>query len=198
MSRRHFLKIILLSLLLAACSRSKDITFYLLNPLHPTEHFHHPAHSLTQIGMDDIEVPDYLEKLPLMIYQGPHQVSLNEDVQWAERVDKSIKRIIPANLSLLLPDAWIEYIPWDIKFKPQYYLRIQVTQFTIDSKGNSVLGANFVLTTAENTPLIKETKYYHAHIPEPTTEKLIASMNQHLSHFTEDIANKLKKVIRHY
>lgn len=143
------------------------------------------------LGIDDITIPAYLEKPQIMISYSPNRVELEEYHQWAGALDKNIKSVISTNLSSLLPGAIVESSPWNVKFKPNYQLQIDIEQFTIDMQGNSILRAEFILYHQDNI-FKKQNVYYRLKVPHITIENLIASMNNNLTHLTQDIAKAFR------
>jgi len=180
--------LILLSVLvLAACGRSKAVQFYILNPL-PL-----PAHSSgkyqhLQIGIDSIETPAYVEKPQIMLYLGRQQVSMEEYHQWAESLDKTIKRVVATNLSTLLPGSVVQNSPWDIQFKPAWHLQITISQFKIDALGNSDLRASYLIYEQERL-VVKKERFYHIKTSDLSMDALVSSMNDNLNRLTRDIAH---------
>lgn len=185
--------ILVISLLLLACGRSKDSQFYVLNPIPPYKEKVH--YTPIQIGIDEISIPAYLDKPQLMIYHAINQMSLEEYHQWAESSDKNIKRVIETNLSTLLPGAIVENSPWDIKFKPNFHLQIDISEFTININGNSVLRAKYLIYSEEQL-IKKEDVYYYIKLPIVTVDNLVRSMNTNLTHLSEDIARTFSSLKR--
>ncbi|OCH98446.1 hypothetical protein A8135_12130 [Legionella jamestowniensis] len=169
-----------------ACSRSKDTQMYLLNPLPPMKTASKPYKHL-QIGIDEINTPSYIEKPQLMIHCSPHQLKLEEYHQWAEALDKNITRVVETDLSTLLPGSIVESSPWNIKFKPNFHLQIDISQFEIDINGNSILRAEYLIYH-EDALLKKGDAYYCVKVVPTTIEALVVSMNKNLTSLTRDIA----------
>ncbi len=180
-------------LLLLSCSRSKESEFYLLNPITPEQS--KVLHNDMQIGIDEIQVPEYTQKPQLMINYTPYKVQLKEYHRWVESLDKNIGRVIEANLTTLLPGAVIARYPWDTKFKPNYHIQIDIFQFEIDCKGDSILRAEYIIFSNESLVKKYDVFYRLKLINEPVTiEALVKSMNTNLNHLTRDIANSFKTV----
>lgn len=186
MSINKLTVIILMGFMLIACSRSKDAQFYVLNPIPPQKH-QTRNYNYLRIGIDEVNTPAYIEKPQLMIHQTPHRVDLEEYHQWAGPIDKNITHVIETNLSTLLPGALIESSPWDVKFKPNYHLQIDISQFEIDMHGDSLLRAEYVIYYEEEL-IEKRNVYYHQKTPNVTVDALVISLNNHLTHLTQDIA----------
>ncbi|KTD53757.1 hypothetical protein Lsan_4167 [Legionella santicrucis] len=184
------ISLIVLGFILVACTRSKEPQYYLLHPIAmPNKQSNH--YNNLQLGIDDITIPAYLEKPQVMLSYSPNRVELEEYHQWAQALDKNIKSVISTNLASLLPGAIVESSPWNVKFKPDYQLQIDIEQFTIDMQGNSILRAEFILYN-ENNIVKKKDFYYRLKVHNITIENLIASMNNNLTHLTQDIAKTIR------
>ncbi|WP_083500854.1 PqiC family protein [Legionella brunensis] len=165
---------------------------YLLNPLPPQKSAGHP-YSYLRIGIDEVNTPAHIEKPQLMIHCTPNRLELEEYHQWAEALDKNIARVIETNLSTLLPGAIVENAPWDSKFKPNYHLQVGISQFEIDFNGNSIIRAEYLIYHDEE--LIKKgDSYYRIKVLPTDVEKLVISMNNNLTHLTQDIAKAFIRV----
>ncbi|WED43565.1 PqiC family protein [Legionella cardiaca] len=175
-----------IGLLLVACGRSKDAQMYMLNPLPPAKNGTKP-YTYLQIGIDEVTTPAYMTKPQLMIHQTPHRLELEEYHQWAESLDKNITRVVETNLATLLPGAVVESSPWDSKFKPNYHLQIDISQFEIDINGNSTLRAEYLIYH-EDKLIKKRDVYYCSKVMPVDIERLVISMNVNLTHLTQDIA----------
>jgi uncharacterized lipoprotein YmbA len=156
----------------------------MLNPL-PSQANSSYRHVGLKIGIEAIHTPSFTEKPQLMIYNSFNQVQLEEFHQWAESLDKNIKRVIKTNLNTLLPKIVVEDSPWRIDFNPDYTLQITISEFKIDVLGNSSLRADY--TVSKEGQIIKKANNY-IKLPKVNVETLIKSMNTNLNHLSQDIA----------
>lgn len=171
---------------LTACSRSKEPFYYVLNPVYPKVHFK-AENPRAKIGIDMINIPDYLEKSQLSIYCTAHQSRINEDHQWAENLAANIKRVVKTDLNNFLPGAMVEVYPWDSKFDPDYHLQIDISQFKVSINGQSVLYADFTIYDTNK----RVTQYhvrYDQKIPVVNPSTVVQSMNENLTRLSKDIA----------
>lgn len=175
--------------LLTSCARSPNATFYVLSPI-PYQKNHSKKYQHLRIGINDVSSPAYLSKLEIIIHDSAHHVELKNFHQWAGSLNNNIQRVIAANFSTLLPGAAVAMVPWDISFKPNYQLQIDISQFEVDLSGDSVLRADYLIYS-ENKLYKKGTLYYHEKIPQVTIERLVISMNDNLTHLTKDLAKIL-------
>ncbi|BCA96630.1 hypothetical protein TUM19329_29910 [Legionella antarctica] len=189
MKTNKFIIILAAGLALCACGRSKQAQFYMLNPV-PPKVVPVSRYNYLKIGIDSIRSPAFTEKPQLMIYNSYNRVQLEEFHQWAESLDKNIKRVVKTNLTTLLPRAVLEEAPWDVEFKPDYTLKIVISEFKVDLLGNSSLRANYMILN-QGQVIKKYEKFYHMKLAAVTIEALVRSMNSNLNHLTQDIAKTL-------
>ena len=177
-------------LTLCACGRSKEAQFYMLNPL-PPQIVSASHYTYLKIGIDAITTPTFTDKPQLMIYNGLNRVQLEEFHQWAESLDKNIKRVIKTNLNTLIPGVVLEDAPWSLKFTPDYNLQINISEFKIDINGNSNLYANYIIFY-KGQIIKKYERFYHVKVSDVTVENLIQSMNSNLNRLSQDIAKTFR------
>lgn len=180
----------LLGLILVGCGRSKESQWYVLNPL--------PALNVglkyagLKIGIQDLSIPAYLDKTQLLLFYTPNQAMLYENHEWAEDLAKNTKRVLRTNLTTLLPGAIIELSPWDSKFKPDYFIQLNINQWKVDAKGQSLLTATYLIFD-ETRPLRQRSITYQQLLTKVTPETMVASMNSQLTQLSEDIAKRFIK-----
>ncbi|MDX1838402.1 hypothetical protein DIZ81_11120 [Legionella taurinensis] len=179
------------SLILTACSRSKDPSYYVLNPVSaPVIQSNQYIH--VRLGIERVSVPDYLDKPQLSIYYTPNLSELQEDSQWAEEVRGNVKRVIKTNLSTFLSGALVELAPWDIKYKPNYQLQVDISQYKVTAQGQSILQAEYVIYKGEE-PFKKYKVAYTEKLSVVNPNTMVISMNNNLTRLTRDIARHLPR-----
>ncbi|MFC3908969.1 membrane integrity-associated transporter subunit PqiC [Legionella dresdenensis] len=187
----HKLLILMLSaLLLASCGSGKEPQYYVLNPANISAA---PVrHTDLNLGIEDISIPEYLDKPQLMIFLTPNQSAIDDNHQWAEELSNNIRRVITTNLQNFLPGALVELKPWNNKFEPNYYLQINISQFKVDTQGNSILQASYVFY--DKTHAIRQFKAsYCQKLLKITPDAIVASMNNNLTRLCRDIAKNTPK-----
>lgn len=172
-------------LILSACG-GKEPQYYVLNPVYGTASTS-PKYIALRLGIDEITIPEYLDKPELAIYYTANRSALDENHQWAEELKYNVRRVIKTNLSTFLPGAIVENAPWDIKFKPNYQLDVDISQFNVNIDGKSVLAAEYVIYH-DNAPLKKYRVFYSEIIPVVNAATIVCSMNKNLTLLTRHIA----------
>jgi uncharacterized lipoprotein YmbA len=189
MKKLSVARIVFFILTLSACARSPETQFYVLNPI-PFQSTKEKPYQNLRIGLREITIPAYMAKQQIIVHHSPHHVKLSEFHQWAGSIDKNIQRVVETNISTLLPGAVVQSFPWNIQFKPEYQLQIDISQFEVDIHGNSILRANYMVYVGDK--IIKKVSInYHQHLSFICIDSLVESMNLNLNHLTRDIAKSL-------
>lgn len=186
---KTYLLILTFGLLLSACGRSPESQFYVLNPISPQQN-KLKAYNHLRIGINQIHSPAYMTKPQVMIHCSAQEVKLEEYHRWVENLAKNTQRVIEANLATLLPGAALVSEPWDVSFKPNYRLQVDISQFEVDNRGNSRLSAEYLIYS-DNHLQKKGSLVYQRKVTPPTVANLVASMNTNLTLFTRDLAKVL-------
>ena len=129
-----------------------------------------------------------------MIRYNAHHIKLDDVHEWAETLDKTIKRITAANLTVFLPGAAVENAPWDIKFRPNWHLELIISEFDVDVAGNSTLRAEYLIYNNELL-VIRKSVCYQIKVDEICMDKLVRSQNENITRLTRDIAATFRQVI---
>lgn len=173
--------------LLLACGRSKEPFYYALNPVCHTPHNAHPLHF---IGIDDVSIPEYLDRSQLTIFYTENQSRLDDDHLWAGEITANIKRVLRTNLSIFLPGVMVENSPWVGKFIPDYHLMIFITQYKVNIQGGSVLQGSYAVY--HDAELVKNIRFsYCQKIPLVNFDTLVTSMNTNLTRLSSDMARTI-------
>ena len=178
----------MIGILLSGCARSPTTVFYVLNPI-PFQTNHAKKFQNLRIGISEINSPAYMSKSEIIVHASAHHVELKDFHQWAASLNSNVQSVIATNLSTLLPGAAVATRPWDIKFKPNYQLQVDISQFEVALDGNSLLRADYLIYS-EDKLYKKGTLYYHMRIKPVTIESLVSSMNDNLTHLTRDLAKQ--------
>lgn len=188
---RSIIITMLTSFLMNGCARSPASHFYVFNPL-PLQKKQTDVKHPIRIGISEINIPSYLNKQQIIIHDTPHHVKLDEFQLWAGPLDKNIQRVVETNLSTLIPGASVVTFPWGIEFKPTYQLRLDISQFEVDTKGNTLLRATYVISSNAQLKQ-KRTLEFRRQSPSLTIDSFVTTLNEDLNLLTKDIATHLRE-----
>jgi uncharacterized lipoprotein YmbA len=71
-----------------------------------------PVADGSTIGVRSIELPDELDRPPIVTRTGPNTVHFAEFDRWSGSLRSSARQLIAANLATLLPGDRVEVYPW--------------------------------------------------------------------------------------
>lgn len=97
------------------------------------------------LGVGPINIPEYLQRLPLVRRVDTNRVVYSGQVRWAEPVGVNFQRVLADDLGLLLDTERLALFPWYSTFKPKRRVSIDVQRFEVDPAGNLRLWARWQL-----------------------------------------------------
>jgi len=175
---------------LTGCS-SKPSKFYVLNtlPLQAAKPIKHRVY----LGVGPITVPEYLQQPQIVSRLEGNNVKVNEFQRWAEPLQDAVERILTQNLALLVPSETISTYPWTADTRVDYRVIVEVVCFEPEPGGESVLLARWRITNKDDSKTyIARTAQYHYPSNLKNYNEMVASMNQNLSHLSQDIAEHIR------
>ena len=181
-------------ILLFACSKSVDPEYFSLMA-RPLKHTSNSSAHQTKIGIDIVNIPEYLDSPYLKVFVSENQSKTLENEQWAGPLDNNIQHVIQTNLTTMIPHSSVELAPWDSDFYPDYHLHIEITQFNIDVTGNSRLRVIYTIEHNKETAHQYQTEFYEKINP-VTPANIVASMNRHVNRLSERIARNFTKMAK--
>jgi uncharacterized lipoprotein YmbA len=140
------------ALLLAACASFKpvvqNVRHFVLTPNAPIDS---AVGQVDQpLGLDAVVVPGYLLQNKLAIRRGNNEIRYADNVQWAERLDKNIQRVLAANLSAYLGSPNIYLSAWR-RAEVSAEVHVSFDRFELDDNGNALLEAKWLITPSASS-----------------------------------------------
>ena len=203
MMRHRFLQktsmlILFTAVLLAGCSSSPPpVEFYTLNSLSGMQPRINRADTDQNmaIGIGPIEIPEILDRPQIVTRTGPNKIRVDEFHRWAGPLKNDFARVLAENISLLLATDRVMVYPWEIDFKPQYRIALDVRYFEGQLGENVVLDAVWRVsdqksqkTQAVKTSVIKEP------LSAPDYDTLVAAKSQAIAQLSREIAQEIQKL----
>jgi uncharacterized lipoprotein YmbA len=140
----------LVALMTGGCFNFKQTVdptrFYVLAPL-PAETA--PIAGATgdlALGLGRVDLPAYLTDPRIVVRQGTNEIRYADYLQWAERLDKGLQRVLSANLSRLAASNAVVLPTWNRRdVTAEVYVSVQ--QFEVDERGQVTLEARWRITS---------------------------------------------------
>jgi len=126
--------------------------------------------------------------------QGGNEIVYLESVQWAERLDTSLQRVLAANLGTLIPTDRVRLSLWAPE-AVAVEVEVSVERFDVDSRGEGVLMAWWRVLSQGGEKVLASGRFSATRKgPPPNTEPGGAAAS--MSSLAADLADKLAQAIK--
>jgi uncharacterized lipoprotein YmbA len=149
---RTFLLAVTTSLVLAGCSNLRpvvhEVRYFVLTPEAKPDSA--PLHYNQPLGISPVVVPDYLLDKRIAVHRGSSEIHYSENLQWAERIDKNIQRVIAANLTSLLGATNVLLSAWR-REEVGAEIHVALERFELDDQGQVTMKGRWLITAPGST-----------------------------------------------
>ena len=178
------------AVMMAGCSSKSN--FYQLHPQQAVETNSRAHLKSTVIGVDEVNLADYLDKPQIVTRISAGRLSLHEEDRWAGALDKNIQSILTQNLSKSLPHYTFLASPWDEPVKDRYRIYVDVDRFDGDMNGTVTFEGRWSLVDREDDRIVTGEKVNYVKQGNPTLEGIVATQSKIVSRLSNDIAKKIR------
>ena len=184
-----------LILLLEGCANSTPSRFYVLTSLAPLENEKSikAANQELAIGVGPIELPLYLDRLPILTRTSQNELQLSDLDLWAEPLEDNFSRVLAENLSLLIPTDRVVLSPSNRKMVVDLQVAVKVIQFDGQIGGDCTLSARWPIfgKNGKSILLMKKSSFTERSV-EPDHKAMVEALNKTLNGLSRDIASAIK------
>jgi len=163
---RVILGFLLIVFFLAGCaSDTASIKYYKLGVVKNNSAEEHSTPILEEknpskrplILIEPIVLPDFLRQQGLVIQKTDHQLQVSNVHRWAENLESASSRVIQSHLENLLPEYRFENKSGRWKATPKFRLSIELTEFQVKNRENTVISSGrFWIFDEDGSLLTKE------------------------------------------
>jgi uncharacterized lipoprotein YmbA len=192
------LLVLFIAVLLAGCGGGPTpVEFYTLNSLNgmPQQANLADADQNIAIGIGPVKIPRILDRPQIVTRTGPNKIKVDEFHRWAGPLGAGFAQVLAENISLLLATDRVAVYPWEVDFKPQYRIALDIRYF------EGQLGENVVLdvvwrVSGQESQKIQATKVSVINEPLPAAdyEALVAAKSQAIAQLSREIAQEIRKL----
>ena len=186
------------AVLLVGCGSSPPpVEFYTLNSLSGMTQQASPAgeNQNIGIGIGPVEIPEMLDRPQIVTRTGPNKLRMDEYHRWAGPLKDGFARVLAENIGLLLATDRVAIYPWEIDFKPNYRIAVDIRYFEGQLGENVILEAVWRVAGQEGqeiqivkTSVIKET------LSSPDYEALVAAKSQTIAQLSREIVKEIQRL----
>ena len=198
---RRIWQLLLLGLVLASCSSSPPVNYYVLTAKSPaevnTDASANDEKNSRVIGIGPVTVPEYLSRSGIVYYLTDNSLNVSRSHLWSESLDDAIARVEAVNLSRLDSKRFTVLFPWRDENAPDYAIRIAVTELNRHTGDQVVLNANWTIVDTKSKQIIHRDSFSRtALLGEFSYEALVETYSDLLATLSEDIDSALDNLDR--
>ena len=184
-------------LMVGCASGPPPVEFYTLNSLSGMTQQASPAGANQNIGIGigPVEIPEMLDRPQIVTRTGPNKLRMDEFHRWAGPLKDGFARVLAENIGLLLATDRVAIYPWEIDFKPNYRIAVDIRYFEGQLGENVILEAVWRVSGKEDqeiqivkTSVIKET------LSSPDYEALVAAKSQTIAQLSREIVKEIQRL----
>jgi uncharacterized lipoprotein YmbA len=186
------------AVLLVGCGSSPPpVEFYTLNSLGGMTQQASPADANQNIGIGigPVEIPKMLDRPQIVTRTGPNKLRVDEFHRWAGPLKEGFARVLAENIGILLATDRVAIYPWEIDFKPNYRIALDIRYFEGQLGENVILEAVWRVSGQKGqeirivkTSVIKET------LSSPDYEALVAAKSQAIAQLSREIVKEIQRL----
>lgn len=181
---------------LSACASSPEPQLYLMKSADGP--VISQGNSQVSVLVAQIVMPEHLKRSEVVYKSNNHDISINEFDRWAESLERNMTSVITSNLATHLgTDKAFDYYA-NFSTKPDYEVRLNVTEFGPVSRDTVSLSVSWELSnkSARQSEIYLESikttiPYSEDKKDDKNTSNVIAAMNAALNELSLKIANKI-------
>ncbi len=189
--KKIYIAIVLISIwILTGCSTKSS--FYQLHPKTAHSYEGKIGKKGIIIGIGEVEVADYLDKLEMVTRLSTGRVNVHDDKRWAGSFTDNIQSVLLSDISQLLPRYTFLAYPWEEPISDQY--RIYVTIDRFDGSANGVVtlhGRWSIVVQQENQVLFGESIHYTQR-GGTTLDQIVDTQSRLLEKLSRRIASRVR------
>ena len=192
------LLVLFIAVLLAGCGGSPTpLEFYTLNSLSGMSQNAIPANAAQNIaiGIGPVKIPKILDRPQIVTRTGPNTIKVDEFHRWAGPLGTEIAQVLAENISLLLATDQVAVYPWDVDFKPDYRIALDIRYFEGQLGENVFLDVVWRVSGRESQEILAtKASVINEPLSVPDYETLVAAKSQALAQLSREIAQEIRKL----
>ena len=192
------LLVLFMAVLMAGCGSSPTpVEFYTLNSLNGIPQQANPADAAQNIaiGIGPVKIPKILDRPQIVTRTGPNTIKVDEFHRWAGPLGTEIAQVLAENISLLLATDQVAVYPWDVDFKPDYRIALDIRYFEGQLGENVFLDVVWRVSGRESQEILAtKASVINEPLSVPDYETLVAAKSQALAQLSREIAQEIRKL----
>ena len=187
------LALLVLVVVLAACSGSTPVThYYVIDPVNSEAIADLDGRSVQIL---DLKLPQYLERFQIARRQSGNQLTFASNQQWSENLRKNLYRTMTRNLSDLLGTADVGSAISRSLSAPDFLVRVSIEAFEQGADGRVLIAARYQISNAAGEVLT--TARFEGSSSRDSGDnyaEMVAELQQLFGDLCRDIAGAIKQL----
>ncbi len=187
------------ALLLTGCRGGTPKTeFYTLSAISKTQANTNIAATRqpASVGVGPVDIPEVLDRPQIVTRTSPNKLHIDEFHRWAGRLDEDVARVVAENIAVLLPTEQVAVYPWDVNFKPDYQVTLDILQFEGRMGKDVILEVLWrVIDGQKRTTLYTKKSLVQEPLADEDYETLVVTKSRIIESFSKIIIKKLNNLI---
>jgi uncharacterized lipoprotein YmbA len=182
--------LVALTSVVAGCISGRARQIYVLNDAVDTPLDSKAATGRTELQLERVLVPDYLDTTEILSRVGEHELHASSSGRWGERLSLGIMHALWADLAIRLPQDRVMFARAPEKSARQ--ILVNVDAFNVWPNGHSVLAANWTILDTDRTVVLAAGRGTFIVPPDrsgkPSDGAVVSAMADALRQLAESIA----------
>jgi uncharacterized lipoprotein YmbA len=196
--RKSSTMVLFMAFLLVGCrSGAPPVEFYTLSSISDAEEKSNPAGTASNlaIGVGPVETPQVLDRPQIVTRSGPNKIVLDEFHRWAGPLQANFARVLAENISILLPTDRVAVYPWEVTFRPDYRVALDIRYFEGQWGNNVLLDVVWRVTDRadQNTLALKKSLITEP-LPVVDYEMLVAAKSHAIARLSREIVQEIQQL----
>jgi len=176
---------------MAGCAIKPDTRYYDL-ALQPTTQTTVKLNRTINLGVGPISLPDALDRSGIVTRTSQVNVKVSNYHVWASPLEQAFTRVLWESLAHNLSQDSVWAFPWDTRFRPEYQVRVFISQFSGEAGGTVILKLQWTLLESHGQKVMANYRYQSETITQDKSyNSYVSALNQLLNEFANDMSKKI-------
>jgi len=177
----------------AGClKRSAVARTFILDPLPSAEAERPPLAPVALIGVERVDVPDWLDRPQVTGRSAGGEVVADEFSRWGEPLPRGVQRVVAENLVALLPDRRVVTSPFSPRDRVDHFVHVSVVEAARQADGSVLLECRWTVQARDGLVLARHRSSYRAKPTAPGAAGAVAGINEALASLSRELADVLR------
>lgn len=187
--------LILCSLVAFGCwGNSSPTRYYVLSPTVGGGVAQHDANCVS-IGVGPVKIPEYLNRMQIIIRANPNELELAYFDLWAESMSDAIPRVLAEDISRLLCTREVVLFPWRIPHAPDLRIEVEVIKMDgVPGKSTDLEAWWSIVSSADKKIRVSKRSTYNEPVAASGYFGLVRAQSRALENLSRDIAGAIQNL----